>query len=328
MKNKSEVNFTMEQLKGFLEKYPVHGLKDANFINQDETNIYLIAFKYYIEHGEDIMADYYRIKDTVADCFNMGTYRSYFIYDDSSDKVLQKIIQDINFVINYTGIWNVDALLNSLNCSKEKLIQCLHEVENNFPKYHEDKILEREKELENYIEKYYEVKRNLTNEDLDLFFAKTIAQEMSSNIDKNVVDVTNIKYPILVFLYKGNKIISINKVIKNLEAALVNHKKNKNFDSYTYIYVNEDVIDDILVESFVRYNPVQMLSNAITVKNSIYRTLGQIKQRYKNNKRVDLRVIKNIISIYEIPMYNLMNGQQIVDKDLFDEALDKYLNGR
>ena len=328
MKNKKEVNFTMEQLAEFLKRYPVHGLKDANYVKQDETDVYLIAFKHYVEHGEDIMADYYRVKDTAFHVYNIGAYRDYYKHGYQSYDLLHNIISDLKFAINYDGTWDVDLILNTIGCSKEHIKNCLYEIENDFPKYTEKNNLNKKKEHENYIEKYYEMERTLTKEDLDIFFNKTIMEEMSSTIDKNIVDVTNIKYPILVFFYKDNKVISINKVVKGLEASLVNYKKSKNFDSYTYIYINESIIDDILAEAFTRYNPSNMISNAITIKNSIYRTLKQIKQRYKDENRVDLRVIKKIISMYDIPLYNLRNDQQIVDKDLFDEALNKYLSGK
>ncbi|MBZ9688853.1 hypothetical protein G9F72_021255 [Clostridium estertheticum] len=289
MKNKKEVNFTMEQLADFLKRYPVHGLKDSNYVMQDETDVYLVAFKYYVEHGEDIMADYYRIKDTAFTAYNMDVYREYYSHGYQSFDILRNIISDLKFVINYDVTWNADLILNTVGFSRENLKKCLYEIENDFPKHAEENKLNKKKEHENYIEKYYETERTLTKEDLDIFFNKTIMEEMSSNIDKNIVDVTNIKYPLLVFFYKDNKIISINKVVKGLEASLVNHKKSKDFDSYTYIYINEGIIDDILSEAFIRINPSNMISNAITIKNSIYRTLKQIKQRYKDKTSLYLK---------------------------------------
>lgn len=329
MKNNTKLKFTIDQLTEFFKKYPIHGLKDMNFIKHDETDIYLLAFKYYIEHGVDIMEEYYRIKDAVIYCYNINDYRSMYIHEDYSyNNHLVKIVEELKFVINYNGAWNIEQILNLLGSSREKIQACIYEIENDFPKYFEKIEMKRKEDQEEYVKKYYEVQRILTKEDLDLFFDKTIHEQISHKIDKNIVDVTAIKYPILVFFYKDNLLIAIRKIVKNLEASMVNYKKSIDFDNYSYIYISEDIIDDTQAEALVRYNPIDMASNSINIKNSMYRTLGQIKKRYKGDARVDLRVIKNVISIYHIPLYTLINGQQIVDKDLFDEALGKYISGK
>lgn len=328
MKRKSAVTFTIDQLTKFLKKYPIQSVDDNLYIEQDETDIYLVAFKYYVEHGKDIMDDYYKIKNALNYFYNIDEYKIHFANGCLPQNFLQDIKENFEFILNYNGALNINWILNKFNCGRIALEKCLYEIENDFPEYNETSNLEKKETQEKYISNYYEVQRTLTKEDLDTFFAKTLKEEMSSTIDKNLIDVTNVKYPILIFFYKNDKIISINKITKNLESSLVNHKKSKDFDSYSYIFIDENIIDDIFAEALLRYNPSNMIANAITFKNSVYRTLGQIKQRYKDNTRVDLRIIKKVISLYKIPIYNLKNGQEIIDKDLFDEALNKYLNGK
>ncbi|OZV13465.1 hypothetical protein CIW83_02665, partial [Tissierella sp. P1] len=68
-------------------------------------------------------------------------------------------------------------------------------------------------------------------------------------------------------------------------------------------------------------------SGEIDNSNSIYRYLNQIKLRYKGVRDIDMWVIKKVIKIYDIPLYTINNGQVVVDKDLFDDAIKKYYEG-
>lgn len=326
MGKNTELNFTIDQLAEFLKKYPIQGLKSYRDIFEDETEVYLFAFKYYVEHGEDILGDYYRIKDTVINLSDeIEIYRDRYLHEGYSDTNI--IVKKLKFVINYEGPWNAEKILEEIGWSKERLDEVLNEVQNDFPKYKDKMKIKKKKQQEDYIKKYYEAKRTLTEEDINLFLNCTLKKEISSKINKDIIDVTAIEYPILVFMYKNDKIISIRKVTKNLEISMINYKKTMDFDTYAYIYINENIINDIFAEALIRYNPINMAANAINISNSIYRTLEQIKKRYKDNASVNLRIIKNVINIYHIPIYYLNNGQGIIDKDIFDKELSKYLFG-
>lgn len=150
---------------------------------------------------------------------------------------------------------------------------------------------EMKKEKDEYIKKYYNAKRLLKTEEIEKLFKTTLSLDklLDNRIDKDIINLINIKYPIILFLFKNDNIVSILKIDQTFEQKMAYHRKVKEFDSYAYIYTNETFINDIYMEAIVRYNPIY----------------------FNNNNILDMSG-----SIY---------GHTFLDKDLFDEAIKKYL---
>lgn len=313
--------FSFDQLMEFFDKHPICNCNEyLTTFNFDESDMYLAAFKHYAETKEDLLPEYFKIKKILIYLgqIDMDNFQS--LYDINVSKELR----DIYYILNYKGYWNVDNIANLFGMNRQKIMRILKEIEDGFPTLTAEKDKESCQLQEEFNNSYYRAKRLMSKNELDKFFLYDIKQNISKKYIRDITDVTDVNYPILVFLYKDNKVVCIRKVTKKLDASLANYRKSENFDEYAYIHISEDAIEDVLAEAMVRYNPIDMYSNAITIKNSIYRTLNHIKRRYKQDSRIDLRVIKKLIEMYEIPVYNLNNGMTVVDKDLFDDAVKKY----
>lgn len=327
---KYQNNYMLDKLASFLNEYPIQQFNDKREdFPVDETPFYLVAFKRKIETGEDILQEYIYIKNILK---NLGTELndlSYFVQNpyEPNYNYIDKIKEKLEYIVNYKGVWDINSILNHFEFTMKEILAYISELDKYMETIQKEMQENRKENMKQIIEKYYETKRVLSKEDLDKFFKIDFVNNMSPKIDKDIIDSRDINYPLLVCLYKNDELISLHKVIKNIESSLVNYKKSKDFNMYSYIHVNEKNIEDILTEAFVRFNPSQMYSHAITNKNSLYRTLNQIKQRYKDDNRVNLRVIKNVIELYKIPKYNLNNDSVVVDRDLFDECMNKYLHG-
>lgn len=313
--------FSFEQLMEFFNKHRICSYDEyLTTFNFDESDMYLAAFKHYAETKEDLLPEYIKIKKILINLGQIDMDNFQNLYDINVNKELS----DIYYILNYKGYWNVDNIANIFGMNRQKIMRILKEIEDGFPTLTAEKDKESCQLQEEFNNSYYKAKRLMSKNELDEFFLYNIKQNISKRYLRDITDVTNVNYPVLVFLYKNNKVACIRKVTKKLDASLSNYRRSENFDEYAYIHISEDVIEDILAEAMVRYNPIDMYSNAITIKNSIYRTLNHIKRRYKQDSRIDLRVIKKLIEMYEIPVYNLNNGMTVVDKDLFDEAVKKY----
>lgn len=319
--NKGDNHFSLEQLKDFLEKYPVSLFKDGKTASINESNIYLNAFKQYIEDGTDILSEYNEIQNSLY-CLNEIKSIGIDYFRHGGDLCLYNIIKQIEYLTNYRGYWEVS------NKCIEEAERLLKEISTEFTVGNKKKEEEKRNAQKDYIDRYYMAERILSKSDLEAVVNCDIHKNISGKFDKDFMDVRDINYPIILFLYNQNKVVSIHKVEKKMDVSLINHKKTKDFDKYSYVHINENIITDVLVELYVRYNPIYMGQNCIDLNNSIYRTLNQIKRRHKDNIRVDLRAIRKVIDLYEIPVYNLRNGHTVVDKDLFEEAINLYLNGK
>lgn len=318
--------FTFEQLKSFFKQYPIKNRSEGRFFYDcDETDVYLFGFKHFAETGEDVMQEYFKIKRILMyHPETIGVFSGHYYHDVTH---INKYIEELMFILNYKGTWNIDYLMNKFGCTRDKLEKDLKEILDGFPAANKEKMEKRQEEQNEYIERYYSAERVLEKEEINDFFKNKIEKCFKNKKDKDLIDIRKIKYPIVLFLFKDNKMISIHKVKSNLEQSMSNYKKTKKFDSYSYLYVDEKSIEEIFAESIVRYNPNNLNTNTISLSNPIYRTLNQIKIRYKGIKEIDLRVIKKVINIYELTTYNLNNGSIVVDKDLFDKALNSYYKG-
>ena len=323
-----DVLFDFKELESFFEKYPMKTYLCDKFFDTSEHRIndHLIAFRHLQLTDEDIMPEYIKLMSILSNNLNIREhYYQKGYYVNLPEQIIERNIEELKYIVNYRGFWNIEKLLDYFDFNKEIIFKDLKQLTSMIPiKLEKEKQL-KEREIENFIQRYYEKKRTLTNEKLNHIFKNKIEKKMTEKIlNKDYLDLTGIKYPILLLLFKSNKLTYLSIVDKSLDQRMSNYKKNKEFDGYSYIHFEEEVIQDIYAEAIIRYNPKDVTFSAIDMSNSIYRSLNQIKQRYKGVKDIDLWVIKKIIKLYEIPTYRLNGGQVVLDKDLFDKAIRKY----
>lgn len=177
-------------------------------------------------------------------------------------------------------------------------------------------------EFQEFIKKYDAPGSGITQELLDKFLSPTV------RIMKNDIVLSDIPYPAIVLLYQKQELIYIGRVIKDITGYMARQLEVKDFDTYSVIPVNEKYFEDVYSEGIVRYHPSKNFHSVLSVKNTLYRSINQIKKRYKKDRHIDLRVIKKVIQIYDVPVHYLPNSQMLVNRQRFDEGLEKYFTGR
>lgn len=319
-------HFTFDELEAFFDKYPAEKIMFGGYrysVSAQKISDYVKGFKYLAETGIDIMPEYF----TLISIIDSHIEHRGYIYNSpscvSNNLDCGKWVHELNAVLNYNGVWDIDEILGYYGATRDIIKDDLYEIINDFPTANSKYVNKTQDNLKEYIESYYKAERTLTKNDIDLFF-KSKVDSNKTRYSRDFIDIRDIKYPILVILYAGGQVESIHLVRKNFDTFHGNKTKTSNFDSYAYFHINEEDIDDIHAEAIVRYDPINIHHGAISVRNSIYRTLNHIKKRYKNEKDINLSVVKKVIKIYEIPLHTLSNGQRVVDKDLFDNAIEQY----
>ncbi len=237
---------------------------------------------------------------------------------------ISNVLKELDYLINYDGVWNIKEILeiNSLN------IETIYKIKNDILKeinpseeetkirYIQDKKL-KEKCKKNFIKNYYEKSGDYELEDIEKYLGN------KKFMSKNEIDKNDIRYPMIINLYQNGKIIYIGKIRKNLKGSLKSYRKTKNFDDYSLSLVPENLIDDLYIESLIKEKPINVPTNLIRMeKHGKYRSITQMKSRFKDD--FDIRFIRKIIIIYDVPYYKFTSGAEIVHRDKFDEALKKY----
>ncbi|MGL6100436.1 MAG: hypothetical protein ACRCZ9_00120, partial [Fusobacteriaceae bacterium] len=230
------------------------------------------------------------------------------------DEFNQKKIDDIEYILNYAGVWNKEYFCKKYYLTEEDLKKQKENIRREL--YPSDselrdkdiKNLEKQKiEKEEYIEKYYEKKVQLTSKDIKDYLKKELF------FSKKQVNEENVNYPLVVKLYKGDKIVYIYKVAQKLMQSISLQRQNKDFDDYSIGQVKENIIDELIVDEKINKYPYLLNKSTITMKNTgTYRTINQVKKRYQND--FNLKFIKKIINDYNVPHYSGVNTDLIINR--------------
>lgn len=299
----------------FMENYLVNKIKE-------EVKNHFTAYELEKKGYGSALDDLIKINSILTSRYEMIPYLGYSSSSDYS--TIKEIKENIKFLSNYQGSWNLDYFYEYHKISYKELVEHYNEIESKiFPtpeqEFSQSRETEKrkEKEKEEFIKRYYEKKVTFTEKD----FKKYLKKE--SFFSKKQVDERGLSYPIILRLYKNEQLIFISKVKQNLMTRIDNYRKNKDFDDYSVSYVPESIIDDLHAKANIEYL-LASTTMGITNMNScgLYRTLNQVKTRYKGD--FDLRIIRKIIEKYNVPYYRLPSGSEICHRDKFDEALKKY----
>lgn len=93
------------------------------------------------------------------------------------------------------------------------------------------------------------------------------------NIKKSV-SITNIIY----FLFSGEEIVYISSTSKGKDFGVSQHFKDKEFDSFSFIEVNEDDVQELLVEYMVKYMP--KYNSYLLPHNNTFKSKEELKKLF------------------------------------------------
>ncbi|WP_069999423.1 hypothetical protein [Cellulosilyticum sp. I15G10I2] len=299
-----------ECLNDFFSNHPVGiNIDDCSYSYFNlGVDVLVKCFKYQLETGIDVLKEYEEIHSTIHDCW-MFSYGRRYISDVSL------LLTKIDKVLNYKGYWDISSGdLNIVEKAKEKIAGNDKGVG-----YNERRMRE---EWHEYVKQYYMFSPKLSKEHT----INTIKLIKNQKLyKKDEISITHDNYPVILLLFNEGKVTYITGVEKNLENRIITYQRNKNFTHYSYISVDASILDEMIVELLIYYNPKGIHKNQVSTDKSAYRTLSMIKRRYKYIDNVNLTVIKKVCAIYEIPIHYLNGNISLVNRDEFDRALSKYL---
>lgn len=112
-------------------------------------------------------------------------------------------------------------------------------------------------------------------ENFDYNISKPILQEKEIEkilkklplFSSDFIDTREIKYPIIVNFYKDKILLKSMTCSKNLVQTLTNVRKNCDYDSYSYSYIPEEYIGQVLEYIILFKNPVY--TSSISLRNYV-----------------------------------------------------------
>lgn len=186
-------------------------------------------------------------------------------------------------------------------------------------------IARKEKELEEEIKKidFLLKKPIISNKEIENFISNMKTYKLDY---KNLV---NVSYPVLCALKKDNKIIKAIKCNKNLEQVLENRKKQIDFDSFSFVTVPNEYLDQIYEYFFVTRNPKFDTTVNLQLKGGVLITPEKVRKkiRYKKDCQISVRKIIDIALMNGLDVYNAVNGQTYLNGREIFEYVYKFLRG-
>lgn len=320
----------LKEVREFFEKEEISKIAYEHFNSRhdgfkDIFDLLLTAFEIEKENKIDSVKELRKIESNINYLNSLMGYGNMdsLKYVEKTHHHYQSIQNTIDFVLKYNGIWNIEYFLDHHRLSKERILKLREEVESEFyPSENEikKKSLEhkgkKEKEREEFLEKYYEKKVVYTPFDIKKYLSE------DSFINSIKVNEDLIEYPVLIKIFKNGELLGIKKEFSNIKNKLKALSKTFDFDDYSLVHIPRNKIDDLQIEAFIKYK-IKYLPTTVASSNcGNYKSLQQLKKRFSED--FDIRMIRKIIDLYNVPNYRFNNGLEIIHRDLFDEALNKF----
>lgn len=140
----------------------------------------------------------------------------------------------------------------------------IRKIESENSEYFRLKRQEEKKEQEKkYVENFdYNISKPILQEkEIEKIFKKLPL------FSSDFIDTRKIKYPIIINFYKDKILLKSMICSKNLVQTLSNVKKNCDYDSYSYSYVPEEYIGQVLEYIILFKNPVY--TSSISLRNYV-----------------------------------------------------------
>lgn len=269
-----------------------------------------------IENEKYVLDELYNLTESFRE---VGIfYRNWEYYKQMANtQRFISLIEFINYILNYVGNINLNYFYSLHGLKKENLIYSKNLIINDFydPKVEKQKQESKRKDEEKFIADYYRVQNNISEKEIEKYI--NCNREI---ISINSPQIENISYPVIVFKYKEKELISISKVIQNLYNNIGGSIMRDDIDSFAFMHVSENILNEIYLECLLHFQPMKISSNSFGIANSLYVTFAKLKKRYKG---VYKNKIENIIDKYNVPIYKIRDQFYIIHRDKFDEAYQK-----
>lgn len=314
------INFCVENESYFTIGYTNPYDKQTNL----KDILELAQLVYNDKNKEKILEELKLIKkiiENISDSkYSYGNYYEGFLGQGNK---YNKFLEDYEFIKKYKGFWNVEYFLQKYRLNMEYLEEYKENLRKKYkPSFAEvaerqQQVMTTEKEKIKKFKEDYEFKENILPE-IDLKKYEALEK------DGEEININNIHYPVIVKFFKNNKVISINKCTTNLYNMLAT-KKNLEFDRFNVVHVNENIIDDMVIEYKIKYDPIHNSTAIIQNMKKVYkyRHENQVRNYYKD--RYNMTAIKKIVRLYEVSTFTFYSGAKIYNRAELEEAIEKHL---
>ena len=141
------------------------------------------------------------------------------------------------------------------------------------------------------------------------------------------IDTREIKYPVIVNFYKNKILLKTVNCSKNLAQTLMNVKKTSDYDSYSYSYIPEEYIGQVLEYIILFKNPAY--TSSLSLRNYVvYCPINILIKRLNKDKDYMFRkdkllkfLEKNKVEYFE------RDGRLIVNARLALHQVGNFLSG-
>lgn len=323
----------MEKINKFIE-FCLKNQENLNIINKCDypgetvdlkTFFELAKLIYENENQQQLLEELNKIKEILIDISTDSyTYNyNYYRYMEERGEYYKKFIEDMEYLENYRGIWNIDYFVEFYRLDRSYIKKYKEKIRKKYsPSFAEKAEVQQQKiaiekiSFEKFKKDYELKKNNLSKIDLNKY--------EKQEIDGKNIDIMNVHYPIIIKFLKNNEVISINKCSSNLPSFFKN-KSISEFDSYRIVHVEDEIIDDLVIEYKIKYNPIHNTKGIVQDVKRVYkyRNENQVKRYYKN--MYDLTAIKKIVKLYEVSTFTFDSGTKIYNRYELEKAIEKHL---
>lgn len=323
----------MEEVNRFIE-FCLENQEKLNIINKYDYPGKIVDLKIFFklakliyenEKPQQLMEELSKLKEILIN-ISMDSYSynyDYYKYMEEREEYYNKFIEDMEYLESYKGIWNVDYFIQFYRLDKPYIKKYKEKIRKKyFPSFAEKAEVQQKKialekiNFEKFKQDYESKMNNLSKINIDNY--------EKLEIDGENIDMMNVHYPIIIKFLKNNEVISINKCGSNLPNFFKN-KSISEFDSYKIVHVEDEIIDDLVIEYKIKYNPIHNTKGIVQDIKKVYkyRNENQIKRYYKN--MYDLTAIKKIVRLYEVSTFTFDSGTRIYNRCELEEAIEKHL---
>ncbi len=215
----------------------------------------------------------------------------------------------------------------------EKLQKFYNNNDNEYIKKHNNKIIEQwENEIENNSKT--EAEKIKENSEFVMRYDSTMFEDSLESIEllyekekifeSKVIDMREIKYPLIVSFYNNGELVEIGYTASKLDRYLSSRRNDVDFDTYSILEVEESYLVGIYTHLRLVYLGIP--NKGIPVENGVYVTLNQIKKRYKYKNRIKPSIIKQIIENYDVTRFDCGDGTILIHKKHFEDAKENSIS--
>ena len=219
MEKQMKENFIkLSDLEEFLNLHPITlneltSPSHKHIGNINVTSLFIKALTAYLGTKQDIIKELAQINESLS----YYSSSDYFISHKSrmADFMIEEVINSLEFLKSYDGYW-LNSLLKGLDY--DAIDSTIYELKSKTS--YQFEYNNNSEEHEKFIADYYKRERKISDEDLFAAATKCRKTFASFKFKKDSVDVSKIKYPILVAFIKDDKIKSLKKCSQKLDSLL------------------------------------------------------------------------------------------------------------